>query len=114
MLLSFKNLNFCSLTTFSMVLESMVSMEMDRSFEILVSRSFLKIVLTFASLKALGNLFKDIERLQISVPCIARTLAPSFINLPGSLPLPPTFEVLISPQNFKYIIFFLLVVIQIF
>ena len=37
------------------------------SKETLVFRPFLKIGLTFANLKALGNLLKDIERLQISV-----------------------------------------------
>ena len=52
--------------------------------------------LTFATLKALGNSFKDIEKLQISVIGLARTSAPSFRNLPGSLLTPAAFEVLIS------------------
>ena len=57
---------------------------------------FLKIDLTFANLKALGNLFKGIERLQIPVISLARILAPSFRNLPGRLSMPAAFEVSIS------------------
>ena len=56
----------------------------------------MKIGLTFASLKALGNLFKDIERLQISLIGLTRALAPSFRNLPESLSIPAAFEVSIS------------------
>ena len=62
----------------------------------LVFRPFLKIGLTFANFKGLGNLFQDIERLLISVTGLARTLAPSFRNLTGNLSIPPTFEVSIS------------------
>ena len=47
-------------------------------------------------MKVPGNLFKDIERLQISVTGLSRTLAPSFRNLLGSLSMPAAFEVLIS------------------
>ena len=65
-------------------------------------RPFLKIGLTFANLKALGNLFKDIERLQISVTDLARTLVPPFRNLPGSLSVLARVDI---SQNFKYIIF---------
>ena len=54
----------------------------------------MKIILTFAHLKALGNLLKDIERLQISGTGLARTSAPSFRNLPGRMST--DFEVLIS------------------
>ena len=39
-----------------------------------------------------------IERLQISVTGLARTSAPSFRNLPGSLSMPAAFEVSISPK----------------
>ena len=38
----------------------------------MIFRSFLKIGLTFANLEALGNLFKNIERLQISVTGLER------------------------------------------
>ena len=58
----------------------------------------MKIGLTFANLNALGNLFKDIERLQISVTGLVRTSAPSFRNLPGSLSMPAAFEVSINPN----------------
>ena len=54
---------------------------------------FLKISSTFANLKARGNLFKDIERLQISVAGLARTSTPSFRNPPGCLSTPAAFEV---------------------
>ena len=53
----------------------------------------MKIGETFANLKALGKIFKDIERLQIPVIGLARTLAPSFRNLPGSLSMPTGIEV---------------------
>ena len=56
----------------------------------------MKIILTFAHLKALGNLLKDIERLQISGTGLARTSAPSFRKLPGSMSMSTDFEVLIS------------------
>ena len=41
----------------------------------------MKIGLTVANLIALGDLFKDIEKLQISVTGLARTLAPTCRNL---------------------------------
>ena len=78
-----------------MIFESIGSKEIGRYFETLVFR-LLTIGLTFANLKALGSLFKDIERLPISVIDLARTLAPSFRNLPGSLSMPVAFEVSIS------------------
>ena len=56
----------------------------------------MKIGLTFANLKGFGNLFKDIKRLQISVDGLARTLAPSFRNLPGNLSVLAGFEVSVS------------------
>ena len=62
----------------------------------IIFRPFLKIGLTFANLEALGNLFKNIERLQISVTGLERKEAPSFKNVPGSLPMPATFVVSIS------------------
>ena len=85
---------------FSMTFESIDSKEIGRKVKALVFRLFLKIVLTFADLKALGNLFKDIERVQISVTGLARTLAPSFRNLPGNLPMTSAFEVSISLKLF--------------
>ena len=56
----------------------------------------MKIGLTFADLKALGNLLKDIERLQMSGTGLARTSAPSFRNLAGRMSMSTDFEVLIS------------------
>ena len=44
-----------------MTFESICIKEIGRSFETLVFWPFLKIGLTFANLKALGSLFKDIE-----------------------------------------------------
>ena len=38
----------------------------------IIFRPFLKIDLTFANLEALGNLFKNIERLQISATGLER------------------------------------------
>ena len=67
MLLSLKTLVVYSLTTIPITFESIGSKEIGRYLETLVFRPVLEIGLTFANLKALGNLFKDIERLQISV-----------------------------------------------
>ena len=64
-----------------------------RRFETVVFQPFLKIRITFTNVKALGNLLKKIERLQISVTGLARTLAPSFRNLPGSQSMPVAFAV---------------------
>ena len=55
----------------------------------------------FANLKALENLFKDIERLQMSVNNLLRTLALSFKNLSGSLPMPAAFLVTTSLKIFS-------------
>ena len=55
--------------------------------------AFLKKGLTLANLKALGNLSKDIERLQISVTSLARKLTLSFRNLPRSLSIQVAFVV---------------------
>ena len=79
-----------------MALERIDSKEISQQFETLVSSSFFRIASTFAYLKALENLFKDIERLQIFVTGI--TSAASFRNLPGSLSMPAGFEVLVSPR----------------
>ena len=64
-----------------------------RKFETLVFRSFLKKGVTFVHLKSPANLFKDIEILEISVPGLARKLAPSFRNLPRSLLMAAAFKV---------------------
>ena len=76
----------------------------------------MKIGLTFANLKALGNMLKDMERLKISVTGLARTLAQSFRNLPGSLSMPAAFEMSISLKMLTEKVYnlFLLVVIQSF
>ena len=74
-----------------MTFESIGNKEIGRYFETLVFRPFLKIFL-----KALENLFRDIERLEISVNGLARTSAPFFRNLPGSLSMPAAFDVPIS------------------
>ena len=66
-----------------MAFESTGSKEIGWYFEKLVFQLFQKIGLTLANLKALANLFKDNERLQIPVISLARTLAPSYRNLPG-------------------------------
>ena len=49
---------------------------------------FLELSLNIVNLKELRNLFTDTEILQIPVTELARTLAPSFKNLPGSLLMP--------------------------
>ena len=51
------------------------------SFEISIFQSCLKIGLTIPNLKAHSNLFEDIEKLQLYVPCLAKTLVPSFRSL---------------------------------
>ena len=81
-----------------MTLERIDSKEIGQQFKTLVSSSFFIIASTFAYLKALENLFKDNERLQIFVTGLPRTLAASFRNLPGSLSMPAGFEVLVSPR----------------
>ena len=73
MVTSEARLTFKENVTFSRTLESVASKEIGRLFETLVSRPFLKIGLTIANLKGLGNLFKDIESLQISVTGLSRT-----------------------------------------
>ena len=58
-----------------MTIEGNGSNQIDLQFQTLIFRPFLKIGLIFANLKALGDLLKHIERLQISVTSLARTLA---------------------------------------
>ena len=72
-----------------------------RRFETLQFRPFLKINLTFANLKEFGNLFKDIERLQISVTGLARTSTPSFKHFSGNLSMTAAFVVSISLKIFS-------------
>ena len=79
-----------------MTFRSNGSKEISRVFEILVFQPLLKIGITFANLKGPRNLFRDVERLRISVTGLARTSEPSFKNFPGSLSMPAAFVVLIT------------------
>ena len=67
-----KNIFVCFCTTFSMTLKVMAARKLVVNLR-RVFRHFLIISLTFANLKAPGNLNKDIKRLQISVTGLAGT-----------------------------------------
>lgn len=76
-----------------MTIEGNGSNQIDLQFQTLIFRHFLKIGLIFANLKALEDLLKHIERLQISVTSLARKLTLSFRNLPRSLSIQVAFVV---------------------
>ena len=77
--------------------------------ETLVFQLFSKISLTFANLKELGDLFKHIKRLQIPVTSLARTLAPSFKILPGSLLMSAALWCQYLLKSYAYNLFLLIV-----
>ena len=62
------------------------------SFEISVFQPYLKIDLTIHSLKTHANLFRDIEKLQLTVNSLARTFVTSFESLPESVSMPAYFS----------------------
>ena len=52
----------------------------------------------FCYFKALGNLVKDLERLQISITTLVRTSTSSYRNVPGNMSMPATFQVSVSTK----------------